>query len=127
MILLDTSIIIDHLRQKGKETFLLKLVRTHDSESLSLSILSIQELYEGKNTSIPEKETALLATIGPLTILPYPYEVAKHAGEIAREISSGITFADAAIAATAIEHGAHLFTLNRKHFEKIPSLSLFSL
>jgi len=40
-------------------------------------------------------------------------------------LSHKLEFADALIAATAIQHNAELFTLNRKDFAYIPSLKLY--
>lgn len=87
-------------------------------------MITIQELYEGRSTKDEQKEQLLLATISPLKILPYTYEVAQLAGEIARDLSKPIELADAAIAATAIVNGAQLFTLNKKDFSKIKDIDL---
>ena len=128
MVVLDTSIVIDHLRlQKSeRESRLMAIVRQHPAEQLALSMLSIQELYEGKSTLDDMKEQQLLATISPLTILPYSYEIAKRAGEIARDLLWPIALADAAIAVTAIANNAPLYTLNTKDFTNIPGLQLFA-
>ncbi len=126
MVVLDTSIIIDHLRQpKEKETYLTKIAKQKPKEELAISMISVQELYEGKSTKDGEKEQHLLATIVPLQILLYTYEVAQLAGKIARDLGRSIELADAAIAATAIINGAQLLTLNKKDFLGIEGLKLF--
>ncbi len=126
MVVLDTNIIIDHLRQSSaKETCLMKIAREIARENLAISVVSVQELYEGRSTRKSEKENYLLATIAPLKILSYTYEVAQFAGEIARDISRPLELADAAIAATAIINGADLYTLNKKDFAGIPELEFF--
>lgn len=89
-----------------------------------MSMMSIQELYEGKSTKNKRKEEYLLATISPLKILPYTYETAQLAGKIARDLKRSIEMADAAIAATAILHGAQLFTLNKTDFQGIGELEI---
>lgn len=123
MVVLDTSIIIDHLRQSGaKETRLMKIAKKVAKENLAISVVSIQELYEGRSTRESEKENYLLATIAPLKVLSYTYEVAQFAGEMARDILRPIELADAAIAATAILNDADLYTLNKKDFRGIPEL-----
>lgn len=125
MVVLDTNIIIDHLRlQGGVESKLMKLVKTKPKEVLAISMVTIQELYEGRSTRDSQKEQYLLATISPLKILPYNYEVAKLAGEIARDIDRPIELADAGIAATAILNTCELFTLNLKDFAGIDNLRL---
>lgn len=126
MVVLDTSIIIDHLRQKNnQQTALMKIVDCVARESLALSVISVQELYEGRSTKEKAKEDYLLATIVPLRILPYSYEVAQLAGEIARDLEASIEFADAAIASTALVNGALLYTLNKKHFEHIQGIEFW--
>lgn len=125
MVVLDTNIIIDHLRQSpNKETALKSIARKTRKEDLAISVITVQELYEGKSTLNEEKEAYLLATITPLRILPYTYEVAQTAGKIARDLKQPIEFADAAIAATAITHGASLLTLNKQHFAGIKELEI---
>lgn len=125
MVILDTNIVIDHLRQSpARPSRLLQFAKTHPKETLALSMISVQELYEGKSTQDPQKEQYLLATISPLKILPYTYEIAQLAGEIARDRKQTIELADAAIAATTILHGASLYTLDKQDFSGIPDLSL---
>lgn len=125
MVILDTNIIIDHLRQpKKKQSYLAKIAQQQPKQTLAMSMMSIQELYEGKSTKNKRKEEYLLATISPLKILPYTYETAQLAGKIARDLKRSIEMADAAIAATAILHGAQLFTLNKTDFQGIGELEI---
>jgi len=90
-------------------------------------MLTIQKLYEGKSTKDKGKEKDMLATISPLTVLPYTYEIAQLAGEIARNLNRPQELADAAIAATAIVNSAQLATLNTKDFINITDLELLKL
>lgn len=127
MVVLDTSIVIDHLRQLGKESVLDRLVKNIASDNLAISVITIQELYEGKSLSNVEKESYLLNTISRMKILPYSYEVAELAGILNRNLSQPIGFPDSAIAATAILNEARLFTLNEKDFTGIRDLELYKL
>jgi|GEM_PF-303212 tRNA(fMet)-specific endonuclease VapC len=129
MVVLDTNVIIDHLRLENKQasSLLTRAVQQHQKETLAISILTIQELYAGRSTQDTQKEQHLLATISPLRILPYNYEVAKLAGEIARSLDNPIGLADAAIAATTILSGGTLLTANNKDFSGIKGLTLNSL
>lgn len=125
MVILDTSIVIDHIRQpEDKITLLMQVTEKFSPKDLAISIISIQELYEGKSTKDQGKERELIATISPLKILPYNFEVAQLAGEISRDYPGPIEFQDAAIAATAILNKAFLFTLNKKDFQNIKNLKL---
>lgn len=127
MVILDTNIIIDHLRleQKQKSSQLMEIAKRKPKEVLALSSISVQELYEGRSTQNIQKEQYLLATISPLKILPYTYEVAQLAGEIARDLDHPIELADAAIAATTILNGSSLLTDNKKDFICIKNLKFF--
>ena len=128
MVILDTNIIIDHLRHRGNGvSFLQKLIQKHPKEVLCISIFTVQELYEGKSTKESEKEKDMLATISPLKILPYTYDIAEKAGVIARDASRFLECADAAIAATALIHQIPLATLNTKDFTAIEGIELFEL
>lgn len=124
MVVLDTNVIVDHLRLADSKinSKLMEIVENNPKETLAISMVTIQELYEDKSTRDSQKEQYLLATISPLKILPYTYEIAQLAGEIARDLMRPIELADAAIAATAIVNRCVLFTLNKKDFEEIPQL-----
>lgn len=126
MVILDTNILIDALRRKSGKTTLEGILETTSSDDLVISVISIQELYQGKSVAVSEKETDMQALLAPLKILPYSYDVAKRAGEIVREKQYEIAFADAAIAATAIINGCQLFTLDKKDFIGIDNLEFFS-
>ena len=127
MVILDTNIIIDHLRlTKAKESYLIKISRQIPKEKLAISMITVQELYEGQSTKKDKIEQYMLAVISPLKILPYTYETAKLAGQIARDLKQSIELADAAIAATAILNSTSLFTLNQKHFKNIKELQLYT-
>ena len=124
MVVIDTSVIVDHLRQLGKITFFRKLEKELHNEALTISIITIQELYAGRSTRDHDRERMLLATISPLEILPYTYETAELAGKLIRDAKNSLQFVDAAIAATAVVNGAALATLNKKDFEDILDLEL---
>ena len=115
MVILDTNVIIDHLRQAThKETVLMRIERAVTKDALAISVISIQELYEGKSTKFSNKEKDLLSIIMPLAVLSYDFNIAQRAGQIARESLMPIDFVDAAIAATAIVNNVALCTLNMK-------------
>ena len=122
MVILDTNIIIDHVRKHAKPTAFDKLDEQFKGKTHAISMVTVQELYEGKSTIIKEKEKDILIIINNLRVLPYTYEVAKLAGQIARDLFHQIDLADAAIAATAILNEADLFTLNKKDFIGINDL-----
>ena len=127
MVVVDTSVVIDHIRQKGSsDTIFSKSVKKHFTEQFCLSVITVQELYEGKSTATPALEEELLQILASMQILPYNYEVAKLAGQIARDLDRPIDLADAAIAATAIQYQSSLFTLNPADFQNISNLQLLN-
>lgn len=125
MVILDTNIIIDHLRQTRGESYLKRLTNNHPEELLSLSVISIQELYQGQSSKNLSNEKSLLATISPLRILPYNFVVAQTAGALLRDLGRPIELADAAIAATTIINNGQLLTFNKKDFQGIKDLEFF--
>ena len=127
MILLDTNIIIDHLRVLSKKLSHLEIINQKEKNNLAISVVTIQELYEGKSTLYETQKKELLAIISQLKILSYTYEIAQYAGELARDLSRPIEFPDAAIASTAIINHCQLCTLNHKDFKNIKQLQLYSL
>ena len=123
-ILIDTSIIIDHLRQKDKSKTLLYYFRHHQYQ-LYASIVTHTESYAGK--SIWEKTEAMEALeklFSYIKILPLEKEISKKAGQISAT-NHNVEIIDAIIAATALSHKLELATLNIKDFEKINGLKLF--
>jgi len=123
MVVLDTSIIIDHLRQKTTDSLLRRLAVKYKNQ-LAISVVTLQELYEGQSTRDQIKENYMLSIITPLKILPYTEEVAKLAGILARDNKSSADLADLAIAATAVVYKTPLATLNTKDFTSIKNKDL---
>lgn len=125
MVVVDTNIIIDHLRlPPGSETYFLKILKLKPDDMFGISILSVQELYQGKTSLEVSRENDILKTLDYLKILPYDLKTAKLAGGITRDSKNPIGLADAAIAATTIINKAQLATLNKKDFQGIPDLKL---
>lgn len=121
-LLIDTSIVIDYLRQKDKgSTIQVNLERKF---KLFASIITHTESYSGK--SIWEKSQAkeiLKKLLAGIQILPTTEEISEKAGEIRAKYNTSL--ADAIVAATAIHHKLTLATLNVNDFAKIKGLNLF--
>lgn len=121
-ILIDTSIIIDYLRQKDKsKTIQIQLEQSQ--AQLYTSIITHTECFSGK--SVWERREAFQALqlyFSDIEILPLEEKISEKAGEIRSK--TGKNLADAIIAATAVHHKLNLATLNRKDFEKIKGLHL---
>jgi predicted nucleic acid-binding protein len=126
MVILDTNIIIEHLRRPSNSTYL-RLVVQSSQQQFAISSISLQELYIGQSTRDSEREQYMIAVLGTLKLIPHNYEIAKLAGQIMRDSPKTITFADTAIAATAIINQCPLVTLNQKDFLNIPGLELYPI
>ena len=125
LLLLDTTVLIDVLRNRNQRRSLLeKLVLS--GKVLSTSVISIAEVHGGLR---PGEETATRAYLANLEWIPVSPSIAEKAGLMKAAFSrQGRTHSitDMIVAATAMERGCALATDNRKHFQ-IPGLSLFPL
>ncbi len=123
-LIIDTNIIIDELRGGKKWDDLVGGFRKIDAE-LFLPSIVIFEIFSGqssKNRKIKDKIDNLL---GHFRLIDLSEGIAQKAGEIYRDNDSTLGVVDYIIAATAIEVGAQVVTLNEKHFQKIPGVSLY--
>lgn len=128
MVIIDTSLIIDHLRQQTLEdTILASLSLKYPCTELTISTITIQEIFAGKSSLYKNPLEKIAITLANLTTVDYSVEIAKLAGTLARDSRTNLQFADAAIAATTIHYGASLATLNTKDFKDIPHLKLLPL
>ncbi|MEO5680787.1 MAG: type II toxin-antitoxin system VapC family toxin [Acidimicrobiales bacterium] len=118
--LVDTSILIDHLRGDRRAADLMEDERS--SGALHASEITRLEVLAGMRRAEEGPTRLLLST---LIWHEVDGEVAEAAGELGRRwlpSHSGIDSADLAIAATAIVTGARLLTLNVRHFPMFPTL-----
>lgn len=117
-LLLDTNILIDHIRRVPVAVAWLRSL----PESPRISVISLLELYAGALSQREERD--IDAVCAPLQWLPIGAEIAQRGGSFIRHYgtSHGIDIPDALIAATAEHHGLRLATLNVKHFPMFPKL-----
>lgn len=128
MVIVDTSVVIDYLRQEDKTaTPFETLVRSAGRDALGISILTVQELFAGRSMDDKKNQDFLAVFLVSVRIFPYNLDVAKKAGELSRLLGKRCGFVDPAIAATAIINKAQLATLNSKDFAGIPNLELLKL
>lgn len=112
--LLDTDVIIWHLRGRPEVTMALRELQSFGVPSCSsLSILEVQVgVKKGE-----EAKTDLF--LGSLKVFDVTRQIANKAGALVREQrSKGVTLdlPDAVIAATCILHGLIFVTYNVKHY-----------
>jgi len=118
--LVDTSILIDHLRGHPGAAALLEEERAagvlHASEITRLEVLA------GMRPAEEDPTRSLLST---LVWHPVDAEVATEAGTLGRRwcpSHNAVDSADLAIAATAVLIGGRLLTVNVRHFPMFPGL-----
>lgn len=121
-VLVDTSILIDHLRRKDKEHSL--FYRTTQRFDCSISAITEFEFRVG-GTAANREFVASLIALTP--VLPFDSECVRVAVDLyqnLRAINRLIALPDLFIAATAIANGLPLLTLNLSHFERVNTLTL---
>lgn len=118
--LVDTDVLIAHLRGDPAARDWLHAVARRGA--LLMSVVTVAELSGGMRSPERRQVWTLLAAIPSL---PVTDAIARRAGELRRTYRrshSGIDTADYLIAATAIEHGLELATLNVRHFPMFAGL-----
>jgi predicted nucleic acid-binding protein len=109
-ILVDTDVLVDHLRGARKFSM--------GGKSVSYSVITRCELFAGRDTD-EDKVRRLLSAFEEL---PVDREIAERAGRLRR--SGKVRTPDALIAATALEHSLSLVTRNVRDFDSIAGLKL---
>jgi predicted nucleic acid-binding protein len=109
-ILLDTDVLIDHLRGHRR-------INLADPW-WKISVVTRCELFAGRNAD----ESSLQLILSQLAELPLDSKIAESAGRIRR--TAQLHVPDALIAATALEHEIPLMTRNIRHFGRVPGLDL---
>lgn len=113
-IVVDTSILIDHLRgkQAAKDFLTQTIVKVG---SLSCSVITRLEVLAGTR---PGEEKAVSALLDLFKSIPVTDDTAEIAAAYMNRFakSHGLTVPDALIAATAKQQQATLATLDTKHF-----------
>jgi predicted nucleic acid-binding protein len=132
-IILDSSILIAAERGGESVRQILKRVQsTHGDTETGLSAVTIVELthgiYRAKNDADREKRRLFTEELcRDVAVHAVTLEVAQLAGKIEGEQASqgvSIAFEDLLIGSTALYLGYAVATLNVRHFQLIPGLSL---
>lgn len=119
-VVVDTSILVDHLRGDARAVRLLQ--NGLNVERVVASVMTKVEVLAGVRLGEEAATAALLALI---EWIPVDQPIADRAGELARQYlrsHPGVDSVDFVIAATAEQNGGRLWTRNRKHFPTLGSL-----
>ncbi len=118
--LVDTNILMDHLRGVSKATTFLRQARS--SGTLWISAITVAEVYAGQKTRQSKQAVKMSRLLNLFRIAYLDGVAARLGGEITRDC--GTALPDALIAATAIHKGLVLATRNTSHFSHIPNLDV---
>jgi predicted nucleic acid-binding protein len=120
-IVVDTSVLIDHLRGVGGARDALRNA-ANAGERLAASVLTRIEVLAGIRKG---EEPATRRLLDSLDLIDVDDTVAERAGMLANHhlrSHPGVDTVDYVIAATAQHLGAELWTRNVKHFPMFPGL-----
>ena len=125
-VVVDTSIIIDHLRQKSDQ--FIRLIELQDTGKIKILIpyIVVTELFVGESTKQKKVEKSLKKMLRGFELVGMSYGSSKKAGELIREYPGIKDAYDLLIASIALEKEAYVATLNVKHFKSIKGLKLYS-
>lgn len=121
--LLDTNLLILHLRRRPQATAL--LVEWSETSQLYISVVTRTEILAGMH---PHEEERTLLLLNSLPNLPLTITIADQAGRLIYQYARQgvqLSLPDAHIAATALQHNLTLATSNAKHFP-MAELSVYS-
>lgn len=121
-VLVDTSVLIDHLWGNDEARQALASA-VENGERLTCSVVTKVEVLAGMR---PAEEPPTRRLLDAVEWLPVDDVVAEQAGLLAnRYLRShpGVDPVDYVIAATAYQHDATLWTRNLKHFPMFPELA----
>ena len=121
MILIDSDVLIEHLRgNTAARDWLVQARRT--SGPLAMSVISVTEIAGGMRS--PERRE-VMRLLGSMQRFEVTEQVAWRAATLMREYRrshSGIALGDYLIAATALTEGLELATLNVRHYPMFTAL-----
>ncbi len=135
-LILDTSILIESERRgEGVEDILRSVRGAHGEIDVALSAVSAVELTHGiyrarTDADRDRRRVFVEGVFHDLIVHPLTLGIAQLAGRIEGEQAArGVSIAmeDLIIGATALHLGFDVVTLNVRHFQMIPGLSVLSL
>ena len=122
MILVDSDVLIEHLRGKAAARGWLLAAR-QSSGPLAISVVSLTEIAGGMRS--PERRE-VMRLLGSMQRFEVTEQVAWRVATLMQEYrlsQSGIGLGDYLIAATALTEGLEIATLNIRHYPMFPELA----
>jgi len=125
-ILLDTSILIDFFRKREKSKSI--LFQLTGQYRFSISVITAFEIKIGIQTAAQQNDYEIITR--NIEFLPVDPDCVEEAAAIYKALkpkNALIELADLLIGATAVSNSLPLATLNQKHFDRIPNITLVEL
>jgi predicted nucleic acid-binding protein len=122
-VLLDTDIAIEILRARDQSILSKWMTLSGSSLDVCYSPVLAAEIWAG---ALPHEHQLIAGFFRPLNCVMANYETGRLAGDFLRQYakSHGVEVPDAFIAASAVQHRAHLWTRNRRHYP-MPQLTFY--
>jgi predicted nucleic acid-binding protein len=124
-LVVDTSILIDYLRGGDRWAQLVREMK--DEGEYYIPTIVIFELFSERSSKEQHKSEEIQEFITRFQQIQLTESIATRAGKIFRDITKNIDIADYIIASSALEINGTVVTLNKKHFQQIPLLSIYPL
>lgn len=130
MVLLDTTLVIDLLRNRKDAYEVIKRLEERRLPKV-ISAPTVQEIIKGVHTAFsPDKESGKVEDfLEVVSVLPFDSNAARIAGRIEAELlkaGTPIDLSDIQIASIAISHEERVVTKNVKHFSLIKGANIES-
>ncbi len=122
MVLIDTSILIEHVRTSNKSAS--TFYSSNEKEEIGIAMMTAWEFLIGKNH---RNENLIETLLQQLHIFDWNQSMMRKAVEIYIDLKGKnqlVSTPDIIIAATAVTKGLPLATLNKKHFKQVERLQL---
>jgi predicted nucleic acid-binding protein len=123
-ILIDTSVLIDHLRRQNKERS--AYFQAAQQFDCSVSVITEFEFRVGATQANQDFVSALLDLTPILSFDSACVHAAASIYRDLRAVNRLIALPDLFIAATAVAYDLPLLTLNRTHFERVSALTVLA-
>jgi tRNA(fMet)-specific endonuclease VapC len=122
MTIADTDVLIDYLSGKGEADAVERLLRRG---ALRTTVITRFEILSGaKNAKQLARLLQLLAAVPSLGLDDAAADAASEIRRSLERSGHSIGMADSLIAGIVVSNGGALLTRNRRHFERVPGISL---
>jgi tRNA(fMet)-specific endonuclease VapC len=122
MTIADTDVLIDYLAGKGEAEAVERLLR---GGALRTTVISRFELLSGaKSVKQYSRLVQLLDAVPSLVLDDAAADAASEIRKTLERSGDSIGMADSLIAGIVASNGGTLLTRNRRHFERVPGITL---